>query len=519
MEPPPFVALSLNFVVFSILVCVWRVLNYVWLRPKKLERCLRKQGLKGNSYRLMTGDMKDSYMMLKQAQSKPINLSSCHDIAARVIPYVHQTVKKYGSNSFTWNGTRPKVNITNPEDIKAIFDKHDKFHKVVNPITTLLVSGFAIYEGEKWARHRTIINPAFHAQKLKAMLPAVFESCSDMITEWVRLVTEKGQCELDVWPYLQNLTGDVISRTAFGSSYKEGLKIFQLLREQAVLVTKAAHLVIIPGWRFLPTKLNKRMKQNAKEVQDLLEDVINKRKEATRGGEATKDDLLGILLESNSKVIQEDGNSKNIGLSRQDIIDECKLFYFGGQETTSVLVVWTMVLLCQNPIWQTRAREEVMQVFGSKRPDFQGMTQLKVMTMVLREVLRLYPPIASLNRTAYKKTQLGTLSLPSGVEISIPTLLIHHNKNLWGDDADEFKPERFSEGVSKATRGQISFFPFGAGPRICIGQNFAMMEAKIVLSLILQHFVFELSPSYAHAPSSFITVQPQYGVHIMLYKR
>ncbi|KAL6183380.1 hypothetical protein ACLB2K_044791 [Fragaria x ananassa] len=483
--------IELSIVICSILITgAWRVLNYVWLRPKKLERCLRKQGLKGNSYRLMIGDMFESFMMLKQAQSKPINLSTCHDIAARVIPFVHQTVKNYGWDSFTWNGTRPKVNITKPEDIKEIFDKHDDFHKVVNPITTLLISGFAIYEGEKWARHRATVNPAFRAHKLKGMLPALFESCGEMISEWVTLVKEKGSSEVDVWPYIQHLTGDVISRTAFGSSYKEGLKIFQLLREQAVLVTKTSHLVIIPGWRFLPTKINKRMKQNAKEVEGLLERIINKREEAIRGGEAPKDDLLGILLDSNSKEIQEHGNRKNIRLSRKDIIDECKLFYFGGQETTSALVVWAVILLCQNPSWQTRAREEVLQVFGNNRPDdFQEMNQLKVMTMVLREVLRLYPPVATLNRITYKKTQLGTLSLPAGVEVSVPTLLMHQNKELWGDDAEEFKPERFSEGVSKATKGQSLFFPFGGGPRICIGQNFAVMEAKIVLSLILQQFI------------------------------
>ena len=135
--------------------------------------------------------------------------------------------------------------------------------------------------------------------------------------------------------------------------------------------------------------------------------------------------------------------------------------------------------------------------------------------MILLEVLRLYPALVMLFRTTHKKTQLGKFSLPAGVEVGLPTLLVHRDKELWGDDANEFKPERFSEGISKASKSQLSFFPFGGGPRICVGQNFSLTEAKLVVALILQHFTFELSPSYAHAPSA-PTVQPQYGVPIIL---
>ncbi|XP_015877882.1 cytochrome P450 CYP72A219 [Ziziphus jujuba] len=498
----------------------WRVLNWVWFRPKRLERFLRQQGLSGNSYRLLFGDMKESSVMIEEAKSKPMNLS--HDTAPRVLPFLHETVKNFGNNSFTWLGPYPSVIVGNPEDAKDVFAKYVDFQKPKsNPAVQLIVTGLVNHEEEKWAKHRRIINPAFHAEKLKQMVPAFEVCCSKMMSEWEDLVSKEGSCELDVWPFLQNLTADAISRTAFGSSYQEGRKIFQLLRELAELITNHIYSVSvnIPGWRFLPTKMNKRMMEIDKEIKATLKDLINIRGEEMKMGGGTKDDLLGILLESNFKEIQQHGNKKSVGMSTKDVIDECKLFYLAGHETTSVLLVFAMILLSMHPNWQHRAREEVLQAFGNKKPDFDGITHLKVVTMILNEVLRLYPPVPAFHRKVHKKTQLGKLTLPAGVYVLIPSLLVHHDKELWGEDATTFNPERFSEGVSKATNGRVCFLSFGWGPRICIGQNFAMMEAKMALSMILQRFTFELSPSYAHAPHFVLTLQPQFGAHIILHKR
>ncbi|KAH6780685.1 cytochrome P450 [Perilla frutescens var. hirtella] len=500
------------------LIYFGKMLNWVWIRPKKLEKQLRQQGFKGNPYRLFYGDFKEISLITKEALSKPMNF--CNDIAPRVIPIYHNARNNYGENSFVWFGPRPAVNITNPEMIREIMSKNYVFQKASgNPMARMLARGVATYETDKWAKHRKLINPAFHLDKLKHMVPSFYLSCGDMLSKWDKMIVGN-EGEVDVWPYLQAMTSDVISRTAFGSCYEEGRKIFQLQKEQAHNIIEATRAMYIPGWRFLPTKVNRRMKEIVKEIESTLLGIINKRiraMEEAAGETSMNEDLLGLLLDSNLKEIKQHGNES--GMSMKEVIEECKLFYFAGQETTASLLVWTMILLSKHGDWQARARDEVLQVFGRGKPDYQELNHLKIVNMILHEGLRLYPPGVILSRITHKETTFGKLTLAAGVQLMMPVLALHHDHRIWGEDVSSFNPERFGEGVSKATQGQqLTYFPFGWGPRICIGQNFAMLEAKMALAMILQRYSFHLSPSYTHAPHTMITLQPQHGAHLILTK-
>ncbi|KAL6844613.1 hypothetical protein ACP4OV_025272 [Aristida adscensionis] len=506
----------------GIMALLWqagRLANTLWWRPRRLGRALRAQGLRVAAYRLPAGDLPEYGRMNREAWARPLPLR-CHDIAPRVAPFLHRGLREHGGGRacVSWFGPTPKVTILDPEVTREVMaNKFGHFEKLKFPALSKMVGGgVAGHEGEEWVWRRRILNPAFHLEKLKRMLPAFSSCCEEMVSRWVKALGSDGSCELDVWPELQNLTGDVISRTAFGSSYQEGRRIFKLQAEQVERIMTNIGKVVIPGYMSLPTKNNRELRQANREVESILRDLIGKRIQAMKRGESTKDDLLGLLLESNMKQTDGDGKSSGMGMTIEDIIDECKVFYFAGMETTSVLLTWTMIVLSMHPEWQDRAREEVLHLFGRNKPEYEGLSHLKTVTMIIYEVLRLYPPASLLVRKTYKDMEIGGVTYPAGVIIEMPVLFMHHDPNIWGSDVHEFKPDRFAEGISKASNGTMAFFPFGWGPRICIGQNFAMLEAKMALCMILQSFEFELAPSYTHAPHTLGTLHPMHGAPIKL---
>eukprot|EP01018_Ginkgo_biloba_P037351 Gb_13164 [translate_table: standard] len=287
------------------------------------------------------------------------------------------------------------------------------------------------------------------------MIPTIRESSANMLEEWSKSVSS-GNKEIEVHKELSDLTADVIARTAFGSSYDKGKHIFNMQSQQMLLASELFRSVYIPGFR-QRWKLEKEIRMGIRQLIEGRERAVGVEKSSSYGS-----DLLGLMMTTNSKHVG--GSQEDLSMTLDEIIDECKTFYFAGHETTSNLLTWTMILLGMHQDWQERGRREVMEVCG-------------------KDVYR---------------------------DVDTVNCLKIVRKHLWGEDASEFNPERFAEGVAEAGKHPMAFMPFGSGPRFCIGQNFALFEAKAVLAMILQRFCFSLSSSYARTPVQIVTLQPQH---------
>lgn len=487
-----------------------KLANRYWFRPKKMEKRLRELGFRGNPYRIIFGDAKDVDEMRAQVTSKPMELSD--DITYRVLPYYHHMRHKYGKSYFIWFGTKPRLSIMDPALVKEILSRPNEFRKPGNDqMGKVLAGGLFITEGDTWAKHKKILNPSFHIEKIKNMVPSIVERCLEMTGKWNRSLASKESIEVDMVPEIDVLLYNIMCRTVLGShtNSEETKRMYQLritLNQQAA---KLAKLMFFPWWWNIPTQEVKTMKAAHKETQSLFKKVVCRRLEEMKNGTSNGGDMLSQLLEG----FQSEAN----GLSLDDVIEECRSFTFIGTESTARSMIWVLYVLANYPEWQERAREEVFKVFGDQKPSVEGLNQLNVVTMIAYEALRLYPPTGIFHRSISRDTKLGDMVLPAWMQITIPITLMNHDPDIWGEDAKQFKPERFAEGVLNS-KIQSIFLAFSGGPRKCIGQSMAIVAEKLVISTLLQSFSLELSPSYLHAPRHSFFLVPQHGMKLVLRK-
>ncbi|KAI3744170.1 hypothetical protein L1987_57246 [Smallanthus sonchifolius] len=389
-----------------------------------------------------------------------------HEIFPRIMPHVHTWVNLFGPNYLNWYGHQAQLVVTEVELIKEIMNNKDGVYpkiKLEGHAKKLLGDGLSSTEGDKWTKLRKLANGVFHGESLKSMTAAMMSSTETMLKSW----KEYDGKEIEI-----RLPG--ISDWIKSDDDMESEKL-----EQG--------------------------------IKYCILEIIRKRDEEITNLNTSMNDYLGELLVAS----QDEDDLKRISID--DVVDECKTFYFAGHETTASLLGWTVYLLATHHEWQERAREEVLEVFGNANPNQYSITRLNTINMIVNESLRLYPPVPALKRKVETKVRLGKMTLPPNTELYICPIAVHHDPKIWGADVHLFKPERFEGGIAKAANNTpAAFLPFGFGPRTCVGLNFALVEAKIALVMILQRFKFKLSPNYVHSPVQVFMVRPQHGVQIIL---
>jgi len=509
-------------VAIAVVVLTWlwtAAMHHLVWRPYAIRKAFRRQGIRGPAYRFFVGNNEESKAMRVATANDVLDLRS-HDIIRRVQPQYQAWTASYGKVFLSWTGYTPALCVGDYDMVKQILSNKSGLYNKPDPgpnLLALLGDGLVFADGDHWVRHRRVVHPAFSMDKLKVMAKTMAECAGEVVGAWeARAAAASGGVARveDVGQQFGELTADVISHTAFGSSYREGKEVFVAQRELQYIAFATINNVNVPGLEYLPTKTNMRRWQLNKKVRRTLMAIIDERQATAKDARGYGNDLLGLMLEANASA---GAGGQKAAMSMDEIIDECKTFFFAGHDTTSHLLTWAVFLLGTHPEWQQKLREEVLRECGGTTAPIHGdaLNKLKLATMVLYETLRLYGAVTMIGRTAAADTELGGVKIPKGTMTMIPIAMMHRDEEVWGTDAGEFNPDRFRDGVGRAAKHPSAMLAFSVGPRSCLGQDFAMLEAKATLALILRRFKFEVAPEYVHAPADFLTLQPKCGLPVL----
>jgi cytochrome P450 len=394
--------------------------------------------------------------------------------------------------------------INKPEFIEHVllthqrnYRKSDFLRSILGP---LLGEGLLISEGELWRRQRRIAAPAFHAKRVAAFVGAMTSCAEATLARWGRM-----SGPLDMAAEMLALTLDIVARTMFSTDV--GGEIASLRRLTDVVVAlrpSTLDLLGLPGW--IPRPQPAAYRRAIAEFEALVARFLAERRADGRD----RGDLLSMLLAARDP---ETGQ----GMSDKQLRDEIITILLAGHETVANALTWTWYLLARHPEAEARLHHELDRVLGGRVPTFADLAELEWTRMVVEEAMRLYPPAHTISRTAIGEDCIGGMRVPAGAAVTINIFVTHRNPNLWGEP-ERFAPERFAPEAA-ARRHRFAYLPFGGGPRICIGNGLALVEAKAILATIAQRYRVRLVPDHVVEPIGLVTLRAKNGVRVTLEPR
>lgn len=394
--------------------------------------------------------------------------------------------------------------LNEPSLVKHVLvDNAANYHKGIGLVQArrALGDGLLTSDGDRWAAQRKVMQPVFQAKRIAEQADRVAEEA----TAWVeRLSARAGRGVVDVTAEMTKLTLGVLGRSLLDSDLHGYAGIgdsFEAVQDQAMF--EMVTLGLIPLWLPLPKQL--RFRRARRRLDDVVDALIAER---SRRGEAVGDDALGRLLAS---IRTESGEVR-----RRRGREELTTLLLAGHETTASTLSWAFHLLDEHPGVARRMRAEATAVLGNRQPAYADLNQLRYTTMVVEEVMRLYPPVWILPRSAQADDEINGHRIPAGSDVIVSPYILHRHPGYWLDP-ERFVPERFERAQASA-RPRYSYLPFGAGPRVCIGSNLAMMEAVFVLSTVVRHLELRKLPGRPVVAEPMLSLRIRGGLPMTVHR-
>ena len=397
-------------------------------------------------------------------------------------------------------GVTRAVFINDPGAIEEVLGSSGTFVKsfAYRMIRPVVANGLLLSEGDFWKRQRRLVQPAFQRARMgEAYTPVIVECTERMLDRWTA-----GEVR-DVHPEMMRLTAQVAGQAFFGADVSERTdEVSDALQAANQLLTARMDslLAVLPDR--LPTPGNRKVRDAVARLDAIIYPIIERRRRSRQN----RDDLLSRLLAAQD----EDGSQ----MTDTQLRDEVMRFFLAGHETTSLLLSWTLYVLALHHDIQERLGQDIDAALRGRPPTLAELGTLPYLDAVLCETLRLYPPVWGMGREPVSDCEVAGHPVSKGTSILFSQWVMHRDARYF-DQPDWFFPDRWVDGLQKRLP-RYAYFPFGGGQRICIGANFAMMEAGIILSMLLPHFRFDPAPDHQVVVWPGFTLRPRSGVHLGL---
>ena len=404
-------------------------------------------------------------------------------------------------------GLTPACFVAHPDLITQVLREREAFIKSrgFRALHTLLGDGLLTNEGDSWFRQRRLAQPAFHRSRIQSYGSIMVDYSQQMLEDWK--AKDALSSPRDIHIDMMRLTLNIVMKAIFNQDVSTGeadtvakaldvaMNWFDSKRRQNFLI-----------WEWFPRPENVRYRNAISDMDDTIYEIIRQRRES---GE-DPGDLLSMLMSARD---EDDGT----GMSDQQLRDEIATLMLAGHETTANALSWTWMLLSQNPEAAAKLHAELDQVLSGNPPTDADIAQLPYASAVIKESMRLYPPVSLIGREAVEDVEIEEYLIPKGCVVMLSQWVMHHSPKYF-DEPERFRPERWLGDLEKRLPRGV-YFPFGDGPRVCIGKGFALMEAVLILATVAQKYKITLVPEHEIVPQPSITLRPEHGILVTVKER